>query len=690
MGHWYTEELVKGMPHWQSPPWLTARDSFDPSRMIELYREAGIRVITPHAKHVDGFCFYASRFATARKDARDYLGELVREAKKSGIRVVPYYMIVVDGMAAGEHPDWSCLNADGTVKEGFGSIFCCINHPGYRGYVLNQIREIMENYEVDGIWSDSLNWPDDGCFCASCRSLFGRQYGLNLAAAKGKPAARRFYNECWAALAADVHAIVAAKRSDAIFLFNGGGLHTHNQSVERYAAVNSCEAHAALHASERGRRLRRLDKPFEICYITEKDWGGFAYNTEDEVKLIASEAVAHGGMVMLSTHVTPQGRLLETGMAMVAGANDHIRRIRPYVDDAAPVYDVGVIWPGPEEAKMGLALMQFDIPYCYTDTKQDWSDLRLVYSQSFVRKQKAHAVKDDVDEDVQDETMPGHIDAEVADKIRRYVAAGGIYVMEVPHAGAHADGGIDFAIADVLGVSYGGNTPYEGHYVQAVDPALGEGLPPDLPLLVPGGGCRIHNRTAEVWANLVYPLKPLNSLYKMQKRITNAPDGASPTAPAVTVHRFGAGFGVCVAVPLSQSVMPNMFGKGHPYHYWPRKWLANLMFRLLSDPLLLPVSPLGVEVVVNAQPARRRHVVHLFNHYGLKGVPVKRDSSYEPNPQTVALADVRIAINLDRIGPVNDVKPALTGQSLTIARNGNWLYVTIPKLEQQEIILLEA
>lgn len=687
--HWYVKEPVKGMLHWQSPPWVDDRSRFDAQRIIRLYADAGIRTITPHIKHIDGYCFYPSAFRELKPE-KDFIGELVHEAKKAGMRVIPYYMVVADKWAGSEHPEWACRNSDGRTKEGFGSIFCCINHPGYREFTLGQIAEIMDRYEVDGLWSDELNWGDEGCYCPSCRALFGKKYGMDLLKAKGRQMARDFFNACWEDFTRKMHEIIAGGDKKRIFIYNGGGLHSYCKDFGRYAAVNSCEAHSALFASERCRYLRGLDKPYEICYATEKDWGGLMLNTEEEVRLIAAEITAHGGMAMLGTNFTPRGEVLEAGIRFAGSANRYVQGLREYLTDTRPLYDAGILWPGAEEPKMGMALMQFDIPYGYVSMDQDWSGLQTVYSQTFLKPLAApDHVKDDVNDIFPDGGVPGDLNGPAADKVRKYVAGGGVFIMELPHAGVLEDPGIDFILKDVMGISYAGKSNYDGHYVRVLEKDMQEGLPGGFPLLVPGEGCRIKAGGAEILAETVYPIRPLDDFYKLQKYITNGPDDRIPATPAITANRYGKGYGVCVSLPLSRAATALKYGKGHPFHFWPRKLLSNLLRHLTGEPLLLPYSPLGVEVVVNRQESAGRYVIHLFNHYGLRGVPFIRESFYEPNPETVYLSDVPLVLNKNRLGEIKRIYAAVGKGDLAVQERGKWLYITIPRMGQHEVVILE-
>ncbi len=690
MRTWYEDEVVKGMPHWQSPPWVDDRSSFDAAALAQSYFEAGIRTICPHAKHVDGFCFFPSRYRDDPLE-RDFLGEIIREASLRGIRTVPYYMVVVDRLSATLHPDWVCQNSDGSVKEGFGSIFCCINHPGYRGFVTGQVRELIERYDIHGIWSDELNWSDEGCFCSYCRERYRKERGADLFMDRGTPKTRSFFNDCWRELTAELHSIVKSQDEHNLFIYNGGGLHSYCDDFGQFAAVNSCEAHNALFASERCRYLRGLRKPFEICFVTEKEWGGLLSSTKDEVRLVAAEIAAHDGMIMLSTNVTAQGRLLRRGMEFVGEAVGYIGRMKEYIGDTTPMYDVGVVWSGPEEPKIGYALMQQDLLHCYMTISDasDWMSLPLILNQTWTGPlHGAKRGKDDVDDIFEDGSIPGLLRGASLEKVRRYVEEGGVFVQEMPHIGVMQASAMPEALEHLFGVRIEGIDESDGHYIQT-GPGISQGLDADLPILIPGPSLRIRATTADTWADLVYPIRPLSAEFKTQKFITNSPDDRIPHTAAITVNRYGKGLAVLVSAPVTRACMAMKFGKGHPFHYWPRLLLGNLLRALVEKPCIQRSTPLGVEVVLNQQKEMGRYVLHLFNHYGIRGVPYGRESYYEPNPETVRLKDVEIVVNENRLGAIKGWS-TLHEAHIEGTRVEGAITLRIPSLLQHEIILLET
>ncbi|MCK4282739.1 MAG: beta-galactosidase trimerization domain-containing protein [Candidatus Brocadiae bacterium] len=105
----------------------------------------------------------------------DLIGTLSRLCKENGIHFVPWWL----GTALGaerilrRHPSWQLvgpLREDGTqVRHNY----ICYNSP-YRELIYEEVHEVLENYEVDGIYFDQL---PGSCYCSWCRAKFKQRYG---------------------------------------------------------------------------------------------------------------------------------------------------------------------------------------------------------------------------------------------------------------------------------------------------------------------------------------------------------------------------------------------------------------------------------------------------------------------------------------------------------------------------------
>ncbi len=112
--------------------------------------------------------------------------ERVALLKKQGSQVFVEFNTLHVANFLKEHPDAAPIGSDGSIcpaPHGWQGI--CPTHPGYRRYRMDNFREVLESYDVDGIWLDyhhsHASWeravPDmpDTCFCKRCMAQFGNE-----------------------------------------------------------------------------------------------------------------------------------------------------------------------------------------------------------------------------------------------------------------------------------------------------------------------------------------------------------------------------------------------------------------------------------------------------------------------------------------------------------------------------------
>src|SRR5438477_12654701 len=99
-----------------------------------------------------------------------------------GIPLVVHYSGIWDDAAMAAHPEWARVAADGRRDEGKA----CLTGPYTATYMIPQMLEILERYDVDGFWVDGENWAARPCYCDRCRRLFSYQHGT-VPAEAGQP-----------------------------------------------------------------------------------------------------------------------------------------------------------------------------------------------------------------------------------------------------------------------------------------------------------------------------------------------------------------------------------------------------------------------------------------------------------------------------------------------------------------------
>jgi len=108
----------------------------------------------------------------------DLIGELAALCKKNDLYFVPWWLGT--SMGAGrvleEHPGWIVHGPPVNGQSGREFNYICYNTP-YRDLIYEEVREVLTNYDVDGIYFDQL---PGSCYCPSCQEKFKNLYGRSM------------------------------------------------------------------------------------------------------------------------------------------------------------------------------------------------------------------------------------------------------------------------------------------------------------------------------------------------------------------------------------------------------------------------------------------------------------------------------------------------------------------------------
>lgn len=167
---------------------------FSPEKYYENLKTARIGGAMIYFQSHTGLCNYptkSGRMHNAFIGKEDSIKKLCSLCKDSGIRVVGYYSLNYNTWAHDTHSDWRMLQENGlsqrednsdnvisdctSAKSGRYGL-CCPNNPDYREFVFEQIREMSEYFEFDGLFYDMLYWPHL-CYCDSCKKRWAEEVG---------------------------------------------------------------------------------------------------------------------------------------------------------------------------------------------------------------------------------------------------------------------------------------------------------------------------------------------------------------------------------------------------------------------------------------------------------------------------------------------------------------------------------
>lgn len=127
-----------------------------------------------------GTAFYQSRLAPHYPGLgdRDLLAEAIEAGHRNGQKIVAYIASIWGGRDLfAAHPDWAQRKADGSLTswdDAYTTVAMCPNSP-YRDHLASVVREISDNYAVDGFYFDEPSFQS-WCNCDYCREKFYADY----------------------------------------------------------------------------------------------------------------------------------------------------------------------------------------------------------------------------------------------------------------------------------------------------------------------------------------------------------------------------------------------------------------------------------------------------------------------------------------------------------------------------------
>ncbi|MFW6288139.1 MAG: alpha-amylase family protein, partial [bacterium] len=121
-----------------------------------------------------GMCYYPTKVGTVHPALKfDLLGQMIDACHQAGIKTPIYFTTGWEEKAA-ENPEWLEVSREGVLggKKPFEASNyswkkLCHNKSGYIDYILTQIQELLDLYEVDGFWFDIAKQTQ--CVCQDCQ-----------------------------------------------------------------------------------------------------------------------------------------------------------------------------------------------------------------------------------------------------------------------------------------------------------------------------------------------------------------------------------------------------------------------------------------------------------------------------------------------------------------------------------------
>ncbi len=218
---WYNDTFRTLCLDFHYPAWVTdlgiALDEQTALAQMEELAGIGVEAVHVIAKDRYGHALYPTEVLGGEQHphlAGDYLGTMVRAARRVGLRAVAYFNVGASESLNARYPDWRMRlleGANGSPMEGP----LCLLSPYRNEVVLPQLTEIARTYAVDGFWLDGLGWQlSRWCGCRWCQVAFGRATGHTAVPAPAEPHADSYRQ--WRAAAQEQIAAEITARLHAI------------------------------------------------------------------------------------------------------------------------------------------------------------------------------------------------------------------------------------------------------------------------------------------------------------------------------------------------------------------------------------------------------------------------------------------------------------------------------------------
>ena len=131
----------------------------------------------------EGFSGYATEIGTPSPGiVNDALAIWRQVTRDMGIPLSIHYSGVWNTVAVSQHPEWAQVGANGERHKDH-----TCNTSDYTGsLMIPHLLEVIDRYDIDGMWIDGDNWATAPCWCDRCCSLFREETGQGVPKGEGE------------------------------------------------------------------------------------------------------------------------------------------------------------------------------------------------------------------------------------------------------------------------------------------------------------------------------------------------------------------------------------------------------------------------------------------------------------------------------------------------------------------------
>jgi hypothetical protein len=383
--------------------------NFDPQAFVETLKKADINSINVFAKCHHGMSYYPTKVGKVHPglQRKDLMGEMLEVLHKNDMRAPIYTPIGWEEHVAATHPEWRQKKQDGSdAHQGTFADAGAVNqapwwymdfvNPDYQDYIEQHLNEILDNYQVDGMWIDILFYHGGGSYSDAARK-FRAKHGLNKETWENHVKFEMLVQEKFAER---FTAQIKAKAPKASVFYNtpnnlyvdgNDGILRRDKSQTHFEIESLPSGDwGYYHFPRLARRLAHKGKTW--VGMTGKfqkmwgDFGGLKPQSALEYECFRSQALGGGNSVGDQMH--PRGVLDKGSYELIGSVFSQIKKAEPFYEGSSAMPSVGVLspnMPGFNEGAIatteeGVVLMLEELHYdcAMLDDTSDLSGFNLI------------------------------------------------------------------------------------------------------------------------------------------------------------------------------------------------------------------------------------------------------------------------------------------------------------------------
>lgn len=316
---------------------------WDAKEFAATLKKAHVTYVNAFAQCNTGYAYYPTKVGIPYPGMKgDMFGSLLEECHRVGIKVSAYFNAGLNMEQAIRHPDWCYMSKDGSLFHGDltgpGSRGMCYHTP-YRDYLLSFVQELLDRYEVDGLFSDCMFLTP--CYCPSCVRKM-RQQGVD---PEDDAAVLVFANQTRLEMGRDLRSLIAPNQHlfcNCLPFYDAKDISDH---IEIECLPSGEGGWGYDYFAPSMAYCRNIND--QVLYMTGRfqvNWGDFGgLKPKASIENDLYDAISNGAQISVGDHMHPAQNLDPEIYGIVEQLYQKFEQYEPWTDRAKYLPEIGVV-----------------------------------------------------------------------------------------------------------------------------------------------------------------------------------------------------------------------------------------------------------------------------------------------------------------------------------------------------------